>query len=356
MRATPSVYRTTDPTKRLLEILAVIAAILFIVSTPVAFTLYSLERNVFDANLYIRAMDEENVYQQLPLLVAQTLAGAAQGPGSSGILSVFRTLSVEQWQGLMVQILPPEVMRTLTVDAVTQIMAYLNGERADVVLSLGILKLQMQSPQGLNAINGLLDAQPDCTVEQLTAMALNQQSLTLCDPPDTFLFLDLRPIVAAQINGLVSLIPDQVTLISAGSFRPGYLQNLNDLRVLMRLSPLFPILCFLVIPVLVVRSFYALLNWWGYPLLLAGLISLFLSVLSAPLSSLTFQLLFAPALPPVFPADLLEMLRGLTATIVRNAIQPVLWVAGVMILVGLVMIVLAFLFRPRIQKTTIYYR
>jgi hypothetical protein len=346
----------TDPLKRLLEILAVIAAILFVASTPVAFTLYSLERNVFDADLYIQALDEENVYQQLPTLTAQTFAIAAQRTDNAGILSIFRNLSIEEWQAMVIQLLPPDVLRALTADAVTQIMAYLNGERADAVLSLALLKAQMQSPEGINAVYGMLEAQPDCTVEQLTAMALNQQALTLCDPPDTFLFLDLRPIVIAQINGLMSLIPEQVTIISAGSSRPQYLQNLNDLRILMRLSPLFPILCLLIIPVLVVRSFPSWLNWWGYPLLFAGLISLFLSAISAPLSSLTFQLLFAPALPGVFPADLLEMFKGLTAAIVRNAIQPVLLVAGVMLLVGLVMVALGFLFRGRLRKEVVYYR
>jgi hypothetical protein len=346
----------TDPLKRLLEILAVIAAILFVASTPVAFTLYSLERNVFDADLYIQALDEENVYQQLPTLTAQTFAIAAQRTDNAGILSIFRNLSIEEWQAMVIQLLPPDVLRALTADAVTQIMAYLNGERADAVLSLALLKAQMQSPEGINAVYGMLEAQPDCTVEQLTAMALNQQALTLCDPPDTFLFLDLRPIVIAQINGLMSLIPEQVTIISAGSSRPQYLQNLNDLRILMRLSPLFPILCLLIIPVLVVRSFPSWLNWWGYPLLFAGLISLFLSAISAPLSSLTFQLLFAPALPGVFPADLLEMFKGLTAAIVRNAIQPVLLVAGVMLLVGLVMVALGLLFRGRLRKEVVYYR
>jgi hypothetical protein len=346
----------TDPLKRLLEILAVIAAILFVASTPVAFTLYSLERNIFDADLYIQALDEENVYQQLPTLTAQTFAIAAQRTDNAGILSIFRNLSIEEWQAMVIQLLPPDVLRALTADAVTQIMAYLNGERADAVLSLAILKAQMQSPEGINAVYGMLEAQPDCTVEQLTAMALNQQALTLCDPPDTFLFLDLRPIVIAQINGLMSLIPEQVTIISAGSSRPQYLQNLNDLRILMRLSPLFPILCLLIIPVLVVRSFPSWLNWWGYPLLFAGLISLFLSAISAPLSSLTFQILFAPALPGVFPADLLEMFKGLTAAIVRNAIQPVLLVAGVMLLVGLVMVALGLLFRGRLRKEVVYYR
>lgn len=338
-----------------MEILAVIVAILFVASTPVAFTLYSLEQNVFDADLYIRAMDEQNVYGQLPALTAQTLAAAAQRPGNTGILSIFRNLPAEQWQALIAQLLPPDVLRPLTVDAITQIMAYLNGERADAILSLVSLKAHLQSPQGINAINGMLDAQPDCTLEQLTGMALNQQQLTLCDPPDTLLVFDLRPIIAAQINGLMSLVPEQVTIIPAGSFRPQYLKNLKDVRIAMRLSPLLPILCLLIIAVLVVRSWRGWLNWWGYPLLFAGFISLFLSVISAPLSSLTFQVLFAPALPAVFPADMLQMFKGLTAAIVRNALQPVLLVAGAMILVGLVMVALAFLFRERYPRGSVYY-
>ena len=344
----------TDPVKRLLNILALITAVLFVASAPVTFTLYSLERNVFNPDLYIQAMDAENVYQQIPVLTAQALAAASQRPDNPGLLVIFQNLSIEEWQALVVKLLPPEVLRGLTIDAISQVMGYLNGDQAEAVLSLTSLKAHMQSQEGINAINELLDAQPDCTVDQLSAMVLNQQDLTLCNPPDSFLFLDLRPIVNGQINRLLSLIPEQVTLISANSVRPRYLQNLTDLRVLMRLGPLLPILCLLIILVLVVRSVREWLNWWGYPLLFAGLLSLFVGAMSAPLSNFTFQLLFAPALPAAFSADLLRMFRDLTATIVRNAIQPIFLVAGVMLVVGLVMLAVGFLLRRRIRSTPMY--
>lgn len=342
-----------DPWKRPLEILAVIVSILFVVSTPVAFTLYSLERTVFDANLYIQAMDETDLYQQLPALTAQALAQASQRAGNPGILSIFRNLSIEQWHGLLARLLPPVVLRPITVDAVIQIIAYLNGEQSDVILSLAALKAHMGSPEGIDAITGLLETQSDCTLEQLTAMALNQSAWTLCNPPDSFLFFDLRPIIAAQISGLISLVPEQITVIPAGSFRPTYLNYLKDLRTLMRLSPLFPILCLAIIAMLVVRTWRAWLNWWGIPILFAGFISLFLTLISAPLSALTFQLLFAPALPEFFPTGILDVLRGLTAAIVRNALEPALLVAGVLLLAGLVMVALGFLLRNRIQRAPI---
>ena len=344
----------TDPLKRQLEILALITAILFVLATPVAFTVYSLERSVFDANLYIQAMDEENIYQQLPLSMAQTFVQASQRPGSGNLLSIFRNLSVEQWQGLIVQILPPHVLRVLMVDSVTQVMGFLNGERSDAIVSLAILKTHLQSPEGSNAINLLLEAQPDCTVEQLTSMALNPQTFALCNPPDTFLLFDLRPIIAAQVSNLVTLIPEQVTLIPEGSSRPAYLDYVNDFRVFMRLSPMLPILCLLIIAILVVRTWRGWLSWWGYPLLIAGFLSLFISVISAPLSSLIFQVLFVPALPAFIPADMLEMFRGLMTTIVRHALQPALLFAGGMILVGLVMVALGFFLRKRIERTPLY--
>jgi hypothetical protein len=344
-----------DPLKRPLEILALIVALFFIVSTPVAFTLYSLEHSVFNAGLYIQALDEENAYQELPVLIAQTMSMAAKNPNGGGILSIFQNLTPEAWQNLVVQLLPPPILRSLTDDTIIQIMGYLNGERPDVILSLAALKAQMQSPEGMNAINTMLDTQPDCTLEQLSAMALNQQSLTLCNPPDTFLIFDLRPIIAAQINGVIALVPEQVTLVPADSSRPQYLNYLRDLRVLMRLSPLFPIFCLALLVILVVRSWREWLNWWGYPLLLAGLATLFVSVFSAPLASLTFQLLFAPALPAFLPTGVLDLFQNMTNAIVRHALQPALFVAGSMLLAGLFMVALGFLLRSRIQRPPLHY-
>jgi hypothetical protein len=226
-------------------------------------------------------------------------------------------------------------------------MAYLNGESNAAVLSLTSIKTYLQSPEGVNAIYGMLKTQPDCTLEQLSAMALGQQSLTLCNPPDTFMFVDLRPIVEAEIRAAVSLIPEQVSLISAVSATPRSLRNLATLRLVMRLSPLLPMLCLLAITILAVRSFRGWLNWWGYQLLLAGFISMSLSALSRPLSAWIFQVFIVPALPEVLPADIVDVFKDLTATIIHNALQPTLLMAGMMALIGLIMVAIAFLLRKR---------
>ena len=337
--------------KTLTGVLAGLFAILFVGSTALAFALYHVEQSAFNADLYIRALDEENVYQRLPELTAQSLSMAAQRPERNGMLSLFRNLSDQEWQTLVTELFPPDVLRNMAVDMVTQIMAYLNGESNQVVLSLTNLKAYLQSPEGINAVYGMLKAEPDCTVEQLTAMALNQQALTLCNPPESFMFVDLRPIVKTEIKNAMTLIPEQMIIVSTDGNRVQTLRNLKTLRLFMRLSPLVPVLCLLVVTALAVRSLNDWLTWWGYPLLIAGLVSMSLSVLSGPMASVTFRLFIAPALPAALPPDIVSVFRDLTATIVRDAVQPILLVAGIMALIGLIMVALTFLLRKRLQRT-----
>lgn len=338
-----------NSSKTLIGVLAGLFTILFVGSTAVAFALYNMEQSIFDADLYIRALDEENVYQRLPELTAQALSMAAQRPERSGMLSLFRNLSDQEWQTLVTELFPPDVLRNMAADTITQIMAYLNGQSNQVILSLANLKTYLQSPEGVNAVYGMLKAQPDCTVEQLTAMALNQQALTLCNPPETFMFVNLHPIVETEIKNAIASIPEQVILVSTNGSRAQTRRGLNTLRLFMSLSPLVPLLCLLVITALVVRSLHSWLTWWGYPFLAAGLVSMFLSMMSGPMASLMFRFFIVPALPEALPPDIVSVFQDLTATIIRDAVQPILLVAGIMALIGLIMIALTFLLRKRLQ-------
>jgi hypothetical protein len=187
-------------------------------------------------------------------------------------------------------------------------------------------------------------------------MALNQQALSLCNPPETFLLFDLRPLIESQIRAAVSLLPEQVAFISADENRIQTLRDLKALRLFMRLSPLVPVFCLFAITALAVRSLLDWLNWWGYPFLFAGLMSASLSVISRPLAAGTFQVFIAPALPDALPQYVVDVFRDLTATIVRNAVLPTLFVAGILAMAGLSMVALTFLFRNRFRKAQLYSR
>jgi len=339
-----------------LKTAAVFFVILFIGSTVLALGLYNVERSAFDAEFYIRALEEENVYQRLPELTAQSLALAAQRSQGGSILSLFRNLSEDEWRVFVSNLFPPEVLRAEAENVVTQLMDYLNGERDSVTLSLTDIKAYLGSQAGIDAVFGMLKTQPDCTVEQLTAMAMGQTALVLCNPPDTILFIDVRPIYEAQIRAGVSLIPEQVTLISPGADRTQQLQDLKFVRTVARLSPILPIFCLLMIALFAVRSFWDWLNWWGYPLLLAGLFSMSLSALSGFIAAGIFQLFIAPVFPNLIPREIVDVFRDLTATIVRSAVRPTILVAGVMAFFGFVMVLLAYLLRKRLQRDPQYVR
>ena len=332
-----------------LKLIAGFFAILFIGATALTLALFSVEQSVFDANLYVRALDEENFYQRLPDLAAQSLASAAQKSDRNDMLSLFKNLSVEEWRIFITELFPPEVLRSLAEDAVTQIIAYLNGERENAILSLTDLKAHLQSPEGVNAIYGIIKSQPDCSVEQLTAMAMGHEDMLLCNPPESFLFIDLGPIYEANIRASLAVLPEQVTLISAGESQIQTLRDLRALRLFMRLSPLLPFLCLLAITVLAVRSLNDWLTWWGYPFLLAGLISMSLGAVSGSMAALTFRIFIASVLPDAFPPEIIDVFRDLTAAIVRNAVRPTLLAAGLLALIGLIMVALTFLLRKRLH-------
>ena len=331
--------------KVLANTLAGIFAALFVFTTALAFALYNVEQSAFDAELYKQALAEENIYQRLPELIARELTVAAQQPERSDMLVLFRNLSEDEWRTFITQLLPPTELRILAESGVTQIMAYINGESDSANLSLSSLKTHLASPDGVNAIYGVMKSQPDCSLEQITAMALGQVNPSLCNPPDTFLFVDLRPIIEAQIKAFVSLVPEQVTIISPDDARPQELRDLRILRTVMRLSPLAPILCLLLITVLAVRSFRDWLVWLGYPLLLAGLVSMLLGGVSGWLASGLFRFAVSPRLPETLSADIVDVFSDLMASIVHNALSPVVLQAGVVALAGLVMVALAMLIR-----------
>jgi len=333
---------------------AAFLAILFIGTTVLTLALYNVEKSAFDAELYIRAMDDENIYQRVPELTAQSLAVAAQRAGDNSLMSIFKNLSGDDWRRFVSELFPPEVLRTLAEDGVNQFIAYINGERDNVILSLAGLKAHLNSPEGINAIYGLVQSQPDCTVEQLTTMAMGGAGFVLCNPPESFLFIDLRPIYEQQIRAAVGLIPEQVTLVTTGPDRAQQVQDLRFTRAIIRLTPVLPVLCLFMLTLFAVRSIGDWLNWWGYPFLLAGLFSMFLGALSGPIAAVTFQLFIAPVLPDALPQEIVNVFRDLTGRIVGNTLQPTLLIAGVIMFCGLIMVTLAFLLRKRLQPRQRY--
>ncbi len=108
-----------------------------------------------------------------------------------------------------------------------------------------------------------------------------------------------------------------------------------------------------MITVLAVRSLGDWLNWWGYPLWLSGLFSMALIILSGPLVAWVFRAFIAPIFPEKLPLDILDMFEAVVSRIAYEAVLPTAKIAGLLILIGLIMVAVAFLLRKKLSRDQI---
>lgn len=328
---------------------AVFFSVLFVSTAAIAFGLYYIENSAFNADLYIQALEDQNVYRRLPDLTGKAMVFLSQQPESEDTLVRLNSVSENEWGALVEILLPPDELKILTDEAITNAMAYINNENNEAVLSLTSLKAHLKSPAGINSVIRLLESQPDCSSEELVALAMGGSDISFCNPPDSILDIDLQSAIVNTIESAIDIVPDQVTLIPASSTQSQDLESINDLRKIMRLSPIIPILCLFMITLLAVRSLRDWLVWWGYPLLFAGFISVLFAWISAPLASGFYQIVIGPSLPEQMPPDIAIVIKDLVVSIIRNAIQPVVILGAFTAFVGLLMVISNFLFGERLQ-------
>ena len=247
------------------KIIAVLCAIFFIATTLAALFLFNMERIAFNPNPYRVALANDNFYQSLPSILGPVLAKDA----SESNMPFARQLTSENWTTIIQTLLPPEQLHSMTEEAITQIFAYLNNETSDPQVSLLPLKQRLSGPAGLEAVINFIHAQPNCTAEQLTQMVTSFGQV-LCNPPQDALNL-AKPILQSQLNTVAAGIPGQISLtdLLPQLQKP---TNIRVIRLIMQLSPLIPLAFLFGVTIFAVRTFKGWMAWWGWPLLIAGVI------------------------------------------------------------------------------------
>ena len=228
---------------------------------------------------------------------------------------------------------------------------YLNGRSSSASISLLPVKAQLAGPSGMNVVLQILSRQPACTTEQLTQMAMGLLGgeIALCNPPQEAIGL-MTPFLQSQLQTMTTLIPNEVTFIP-GTFS-GTLQDpriqLNRIRSLIRLTPILPVLLLFAVTIFGVRSFVDWLTWWGWPFMIAGVGSVLIGLVGAPLVGWLLQLLLQSQstipIPPVFASSIAET----TTAVARQILAPVMIEGAILGIVGLGMAILAMLL-PRRQ-------
>lgn len=337
------------------KFLAVACAALFALTAGLALLLVNAERRLFDADFYLAALDRQNFYDRLPALAAETVMGAPASDDPNSARNYLNLVPAQNWEALFRALLPPEVSRPMTEQAVASVFDYLNGKSEAVVVSLAAFKNHLAGPAGTEALFGIVRAQPACSFEQIAQLTVGSlfgqtPSFMLCNPSDSLLDL-FQPLIQSQVQAIAASIPDSVDLTPSKVGAESPLKSLRSLRTLMRLSLLLPLGLLLLVGILAVRRWRDILTWWGIPLFAAGLFGTFVSVAASALLGLGFAAYVAPRLPASLPASAADLLRSLVSDAVSGVTQPILVQSVILILIGGIMLIAAYQQKNSVRRT-----
>lgn len=343
--------------KDALRFLALLCAFLFVITTGGALVLYNAETRLFNASLYIDALESQGIYDRLPTLAAESLAVAPDGNDTNSPRTYLNLLPIESWETVFRALLPPEVSRPMAEQALHSVIDYLNGESDTAHLSLARFKTHLSGAAGSESLLAVLRAQPACTLEQIVQVTIGSlfgepAGFVLCNPSDELLDL-FQPLLQAQMQTVASTIPDSLDLTPdvEGTVHP--LDGLRSARAWMRISPYIPIGLLLLITLFAVRDLRGWLSWWGIPILLGGLLGILLSAIIGPLIQWAFSLIILPRLPDFLPDSVIDTIRDLLTTVLSGVTAPVLIQSLVLVFIGIIMILATLLKKPSVKAPVI---
>jgi len=194
-----------DTIKQIGNGLAGICAILFIASSVIALLLFNIERKAFSSETYKRAFEDQKLYERMPGVLAISLSTSLAETGNANPL--LNLLSAEDWERSITTLLPPDELKAITDQVLDSTFDYLNGKTDSAVISLLPIKGRLNSEAGVQAVTGLLQAQPDCTTEQLLQIgisALTGGDIVLCNPPAEVMGL-MTPLIGSQLQFMTAM-------------------------------------------------------------------------------------------------------------------------------------------------------
>jgi hypothetical protein len=305
------------------KVLAGLGAVLFVITGIAALFLFNIERRAFSSQTYKTAFERQNLYERMPAILAGALyTSIGQGGNADPYL---KALTVQDWENSISNLLPPDDLKALSDGTLDSVFDYLNNKTDSVVIPIAPIKSQLAGPQGAAVVMQIIAAQPECTVEQLVQMGLGflGGDIALCKPPPELMGL-VAPAIESQLQLMTNTIPDEITLITntkSGTPEDPRLK-LNQSRLLMKITPVLPILFLLGILAFAVRSLLDWLKWWGWPFLATGLTATFIAFIGAPILGLAMQGVISSQigfLPPILISALQETVNAVS----REMLGPV---------------------------------
>lgn len=330
---------------------AALCTILFVLSGILALVAFNIEWYAFDAAVYKRAFERQNLYARAPDILAGALYDfLSANPNSDAYL---KELTLEDWRGTIAAIVPPEELKVLTDSTLDSVFDYLNHRSDSVQISLLPIKGRLMGPGGMAVVQKILSAQPACSAEQLLQMGMGflAGNFALCNPPPEMAGL-LTPLIESQLQLMTLSVPNEVTLLSSVPGTTDRRGNLHQVRTLMNITPVFPLFFLFCLTIFVVRSLMDWLQWWGYPFLITGGISTLIALLGAPLVGSLVQAILEIYGLGFIPPILFSAIRETISVVTGEILRPVFYEASILAVIGFVMVLTSLFLTYRKERQT----
>jgi hypothetical protein len=363
------------------KVAAAILVPVFILLTFTSILLMAVDVKVFNPDFYLEVLKEEDFFEKIPEIAAVQIRYAmgydpclesqencddtrGESP-SDGPPGYFQALSQKDWELLISGLLPPEWMEEEVQEVTGNLFSSLDTGKGELAIKISLedLKDRLSGQSGIDAIAQLLEAQPECSKDDLLEMTRILEGrqepgkdFLSCHPPDDFL-KNYAPQLEVLLRRSLRDVPDSIDLGKDlfqdddhfikmfGVEVPPYL-FVKWIRWSIRMSPLFCIGLLMIIGLLAVYSYRGISGWWGYPLAVSGFIGLALAISVGPLASwLTSTFLRGRAISGISPV-MIEAASGLAVQIIRKIFAEVRNYSLIAIGMGFAIIITASVLKP----------
>jgi hypothetical protein len=381
--------------------LAILCAVLFVITLFAALLLVSAENRLFTAITYKRAFESSNLYERMPKLLAEQIItnltanpcadkplaclppestelracleekltseafielsagsraptpeesdaiqacidqfGPIPAPEPKDTPGYLKYLTVQDWEILIGTLVPPEQMKVITEQTVNDVFAYLNGDAAEAAVSLTPVK-QTLAQNGVQAARRILSAQPDCTDEQLLTLTAN---LAMgIDLGNQTLCNPPADLTDTLLPLLETSVQAEITTIPdsipiLGPDNRPALAAFQLTRAIIRLSLLLPVILLILMTIFVVRTLKGWLAWWGIPFIFTGVLAVLAALFSTPLTRLTLTSDMIKN-SSIYALRFAQAGMDVILSIVRQVMLPVGIIGALLIIIGTGMLV-----------------
>jgi hypothetical protein len=343
--------------------LAFLCAVGFVLAAATTSLLLGARATFFSPETYKDALSENQIYERLAGVIARELVHSAQynpceqnpdlceGEDTAegeedGPPAYIENLDAETWETIITTLAPPGWLKT-QVDSFIDQAFNLKHVDKPIEISLVELKERIAGPEGRQVIEQVIAVQPPCTAAQMESMVVDGSqgepvdAMLTCRPPDE-LMDEMMPSVRAELQQAAAEIPDVARIPhplqgvkAQNAPMNGFMSPARAVDV-FRWSPLLamcPALLLLFAAVFGARSLPSLLKWWGWPLLLTGIIGLGLALGYYPLRRMTANLVVGNA-SAAFTQESMQLILDVFHSVTERFTAYSLITSGALVVTG----------------------